>query len=239
MSTGMRYTIANTHSHNDYEQRIPFKTAYGAQFGSIEADIFLVGGRLLVAHDRKELALGRTLEEYYVKPLSAAVERNHGRPYPDSTRRLQMLIDVKADSTAALDALIALLRRYPNLTQSPLLTWVISGNRPDPSLYATYPPFIAFDGILLHYYSPPALSRIVMMSDDLQVYTRWTGADSIPAADRRRIVAAIEWSHRLRLPVRFWDAPDFPNAWKELMRLGVDYINTDHILELGAYLNAQ
>jgi alkaline phosphatase len=219
MSTGMRYTIANTHSHNDYEQRIPFKTAYGAQFGSIEADIFLVGGRLLVAHDRKELALGR--------------------PYPDSTRRLQMLIDVKADSTAALDALIALLRRYPNLTQSPLLTWVISGNRPDPSLYATYPPFIAFDGILLHYYSPPALSRIVMMSDDLQVYTRWTGADSIPAADRRRIVAAIEWSHRLRLPVRFWDAPDFPNAWKELMRLGVDYINTDHILELGAYLNAQ
>jgi alkaline phosphatase len=41
---GLHYTIANTHSHNDYEQPIPFWTAYNAQFGSIEADIFLIDG---------------------------------------------------------------------------------------------------------------------------------------------------------------------------------------------------
>src|ERR1700722_10608128 len=87
MAPGLHYTIANTHSHNDYEQPIPFRTAYNAQFGSIEADIFLVAGRLLVAHDRKELARGRTLEDYYVKPLSAGVEKNHGYPYADSSRK--------------------------------------------------------------------------------------------------------------------------------------------------------
>jgi len=37
--------------------------------------------------------------------------------------------------------------------------------------------------------------------------------------------------------VRFWDAPDTPAAWKVLMELHADYINTDHIRELAAYLN--
>jgi alkaline phosphatase len=239
MTPGLHYTIANTHSHNDYEQPVPFWTAYNAQFGSIEADIFLVDGRLMVAHDSNELALRRTLEEYYVKPLSARIEKNHGHPYADTNRRLQILIDVKADSTAVLDALIALLRKYPNLVSTPSLTWVISGNRPDPSLYASYPPFIAFDGILLHDYSPAALSRIVMMSDDLHDYTHWGGSGSIPPADKRRILSAIAWSHALHLPVRFWDAPDFPNAWGQLMELRVDFINTDHIRQLADYLNAQ
>jgi alkaline phosphatase len=239
MAPGLHYTIANTHSHNDYEQPVPFWTAYNAQFGSIEADIFLIDGRLFVAHDSNELALRRTLEEYYVKPLSAQVEENHGHPYTDSSHRLQMLIDVKADSTAVLDALVTLLRKYPNLTETPLLTWVISGNRPDPSLYTSYPSFILFDGILLHQYSPAALSRIAMMSDDLHDYTHWGGGNSIPGADRQKIIAAIAWSHALHLPVRFWDAPDFPNAWQQLMRLRVDFINTDHIQQLAEYLRAQ
>ncbi|HLX67930.1 MAG TPA: hypothetical protein VKR41_13065 [Puia sp.] len=156
----------------------------------------------------------------------------------DSNRRLQMLIDVKADSTAVLDSLIALLGKYPNLTQTPSLTWVISGNRPDPSMYASYPQYIAFDGILLHEYSSAALSRIVMMSDDLQTYTHWEGTGGISAADRRRILAAIAWAHALHQPVRFWDAPDFPHAWQQLMQLRVDFINTDHIEELAEYLSA-
>lgn len=36
------YTVANAHSHNDYEQPNPFFEAYGEQFGSIEAAIFLM-----------------------------------------------------------------------------------------------------------------------------------------------------------------------------------------------------
>lgn len=43
------------HSHNDYAQERPFWGAYEAGADSIEADVFLVGGDLLVAHSRKEL----------------------------------------------------------------------------------------------------------------------------------------------------------------------------------------
>jgi alkaline phosphatase len=239
ITTLHHYTVANTHSHNDYEQPTPFWTAYNAQFGSIEADVFLVNGTLLVAHDEKELRRGkRTLEDYYLKPLAGEIAKHPGHPYADTSRQLQMLIDVKADSTAVLAALVTLLEKYPALSQTPSLIWVISGNRPPQSMYTSYPSFIAFDGVPATHYSPEALSRIVMMSDDLHSYTHWNGLDTIPATDRKAIRAVIALSHDLHLPIRFWDAPDFPNAWDQLMQLRVDFINTDHIRQLEAYLQA-
>ena len=30
------YKVSNAHSHNDYEQKVPFLTAYNEGFGSIE-----------------------------------------------------------------------------------------------------------------------------------------------------------------------------------------------------------
>jgi alkaline phosphatase len=234
-----KYTVANTHSHNDYEQSIPFWMAWQEKFGSIEADIWLQDGRLLVGHNREEIKAGRTLEEYYVRPLLSCVEKNNGHPYADSTRCLQILIDVKADSVAALNALVTLLNKYPALEQCPYVKWVISGNRPSPALYTSYPSFIAFDGILGHSYTPEALSRIVMMSDDLRSFTRWNGKTTLPEADKKNIEAAVTHAHEQHLPVRFWDAPDTPAAWDQLILLHTDYINTDHIRELASYLNAQ
>lgn len=231
-----RYTVANTHSHNDYEQSIPFWLAWQEQFGSIEADIWLRKGVVLVGHDTNEIKTGRTLEEYYVKPLQACVKQNNGYPYADTTRKLQMLIDVKEDSVNALAALIALLDRYPALEHTSAIRWVISGNRPAPEFYTRYPPFIAFDGILHARYTPEALSRIAMMSDDLHYYTRWDHQNGIPDTAGNTLRAAVRSSHELHLPVRFWDAPDFPAAWAQLKALRVDYINTDHIRELADWL---
>lgn len=235
----VHYTVANTHSHNDYEQAAPFWAAWQQRFGSIEADIWLVGGKVLIGHDTNEIKSGRTLEEYYVKPLQACIERNHGYPYSDTTRHLQILIDVKADSVATLAAMIALLDKYPALEHCPSLKWVISGNRPAPALYTSYPPFIAFDGILHGQYTPSELTRIAMMSDDLRHYTRWDTRTGIPATGLDSLRQAIGRSHALHLPVRLWDAPDFPAAWRQLMQLQVDYLNTDHIADLAAYLNSR
>jgi alkaline phosphatase len=234
----LHYTVANTHSHNDYEQPAPFWAAWQQQFGSIEADIWFVDGQVLVGHDREEIKSGRTLEEYYIKPLLACLGKNHGHPYADSLRRLQMLIDVKADSIATLAALVALLDKYPALEHCPCLKWVISGSRPDPSLYTSYPPFIAFDGILHAQYTPAELSRIAMMSDDLRHYTHWDSRTGIPASGLDSLKQDISRSHALNLPVRLWDAPDFPAAWGQLIQLRVDYLNTDHIADLAAWLNS-
>jgi hypothetical protein len=233
-----RYTSANTHSHNDYEQPTPFWLAWQEGFGSIEADIWLIKGKVIIGHDTQEIKAARTLEEYYIKPLAACVEKNGGHPYADTARRLQLLIDVKEDSVAALAALIALLDKYPILETTPSIKWVISGNRPDPDRYAGYPSFIAFDGILHDQYTPDQLRHIALMSDDLHYYTRWDRRYGIPDSARHTLEAAIKSAHDLHLPVRFWDAPDFPAAWQQLVGLKVDYINTDHIHDLAVWLSA-
>ena len=231
------YTVANTHSHNDYEQATPFWLAYDQQFGSIEADIFWVDGKMLVGHSYEEIKSGRTLEEYYLKPLLSCLLKNNGHPYADTARQLQILIDVKTDSITTLNALIELLKKYPPLVNTPSLKWVISGRRPIPSLFTSYPPFISFDGILHVEYSPEALTKIVMMSDDLHYYTRWNGLTDIPAADLPSIRQAVSHSHTLKKPVRFWDAPDNAKAWHAFMVLQADYINTDHIDSLAVFLS--
>jgi alkaline phosphatase len=73
------------------------------------------------------------------------------------------------------------------------------------------------------------------MSDYLKRYTLWN-AGKIPEADSIKLKAAVDKSHQLKKPVRFWDAPDNSNAWNTLIRAGVDFINTDKIKELSEFL---
>jgi len=231
------YTVANAHSHNDYENPVPFHTAYNAGFGSIEADIFLIKGQLIVAHDFAELKNNRSLEDYYLKPLRLHVQQNKGHAYPDTGRSLQMLIDVKTSANTTLAALIELLKKFPEITSTNTIQWVITGNRPADSLFASFPSFIWFDGLLFKDYTAAALNKVVMMSDDFKSYSSWQGIDNLPAADKNKLTDAISRAHALHKKVRFWDAPDNISAWKQFMGLKADYINTDHIIELADYLN--
>jgi len=71
LSTDVRAQLPSAHSHNDYEQPMPFRHAFDRGFRSIEADVWLVDGRLLVAHDRRDALPERTLAALYLDPLRA------------------------------------------------------------------------------------------------------------------------------------------------------------------------
>lgn len=232
----LSYSTANAHSHNDYEQRVPLATAYNEMFGSIEADIFWQNGELLVAHKKEELVTHRTLEELYLKPLMAYVEKNKGYIYADTSRRLQFMIDLKTNGDTTLGSLVELLKKYPALTNCATLKIAISGNRPEVNTWASYPSFIWFDGELSKEYSPQALARIVMLSGEFKKYTSWNGKDGLSAAQRDTMQQAISQAHTLGKPVRFWGAPDTKNTWQQLISLKVDYINTDRIKALSAFM---
>lgn len=219
MAQPANYTCANLHSHNDYEQVTPFTAAWKAGFGSIEADIWLHNGRLLVAHTYESLSPARTLENLYLQPLLKVARAN---------RPVQMMIDIKTDSIATLDSLVALLQRYPVLQQSGI-SWVISGNRPLVSRYNTYPAWILFDGQLSKTYPEEVLPKIAMISGPLSDYTSWTGKGVLTVQEKSRLQQLIQQVHSLHKPIRFWGAPDVVNAWYQFMHLGIDYINTDHI----------
>jgi len=230
------YTCSNAHSHNDYEQKVPFRLAYNEGFGSIEADIFLRQDSLVVAHSEKELVLQRTLEAYYLDPLLACVRQHGGRPFQNAAAGLQVLIDIKTDSIRTLARLIEVLRKYPELTGNPAIKFVITGNRPASFLWPGYPSWIWFDGVLSEQYGKEALDKVVMLSDDFKSYSQWNGKGIIPEKEWARLKAAVEKAHQWKKTVRFWDAPDFINAWYQFMHLQVDYINTDHIAALSDFL---
>ncbi|MFL5748028.1 MAG: alkaline phosphatase, partial [Niastella sp.] len=140
------------------------------------------------------------------------------------------------DSVTTLNKLVELLQKYPVLTQCSTLQIAISGNRPDVSAYASYPSFIWFDGELQKEYPAAALARVVMLSADLKQYTKWNGKGIIPSPQWDILQKLVSHAHALNKPVRFWGAPDFTNAWIQLIRLQVDYINTDSIKALSNFL---
>ena len=85
------------HSHNDYEQRVPFYQAYAQQVASIEADIYTTGkaNELKVAHDLKDVANAPTIDEAYITPLVNLFKQNGGRPWKNSDKTLILLVDLK------------------------------------------------------------------------------------------------------------------------------------------------
>jgi alkaline phosphatase len=231
------YTVGNLHSHNDYEKPFPYWEAYNQGYGSIEADIFLKGDDLIIAHDTVQLKMGRTLDSFYLQPLQQCIIKNKGYPFADKKKSLQLLIDIKTDSSATLQRLVKKLKAYPLIIRCAAVKIVITGNRPAISAFTDYPAYIYFDGELPVDYPPKALKKIEMLSDNFRKYTWWNGTDTIPVSERKIIETLITKAHGLHKKLRFWNAPDIINSWNFFMKLGVDYINTDHITGAATFLN--
>ena len=230
------YTTANAHSHNDYEQGIPFYQAWKQGFGSIEADIFLYKGKLIVAHDSSQLTWEQSLDSLYLFPLQRCIEKNEGSVYADKNRSIQLMIDIKSEAVSTLNKLIETLKTYPVLARTSTLKIVISGNRPPPANFESYPAWIQFDGELQRGYKLKELEKIEMFSDNFARYSLWKGQGVIPEKDSLSLKQWVDKAHLLGKKIRFWNAPDNPESWKVFMGLGVDYINTDNIDGLSRFL---
>jgi len=229
------YTTSNAHSHNDYEQPFPFWSAWRQGFGSIEADIFLEKDELIVAHDKVQLQQHRTLDSLYLQPLLQCVIKNNGYVYADTNRQLQLMIDIKSEAIPTLNKVVQKLGYYPLLINSPSLRIVISGNRPPPSTFSSWPSWILFDGELQKDYSHEELTKVEMLSDNFSSYSSWNGKGRLPEKELHALQNMINKSHQLNKKIRFWNAPDIMNSWYSFMGMGVDYINTDHIESLGSF----
>ncbi|MCD8538541.1 MAG: hypothetical protein LRY55_01360 [Leadbetterella sp.] len=126
-----QYTPANAHSHNDYLQILPFRLAYEQGFGSVEADLFLKNDSLFVAHEYREIEPARTFEALYLHPVVEICRKNGGTIYPDKSRQLQLLIDLKTGYKQTLPALIKVLEPYQQYLSRGTVKVVISGSNPE------------------------------------------------------------------------------------------------------------
>ncbi|GAA4091586.1 hypothetical protein [Mucilaginibacter panaciglaebae] len=224
-----------THSHNDYANNTPFYKAYNNGFNSIEADIFLVDGTLLVSHSDKYLEPERTLKGMYLDPILYALRR-------DTTRRLNLLIDVKDDHKKTLPALVKELKPLNAYLLSPenpngRLKILISGNRPVPSDYKDYPDILWFDDDLVYPHTQIEWDRVGQVSLNFENWSKWKGQGPIAEADRKRLKKTVDsvHTHTGKL-VRFWGAPDTQESWDTQIGFGADIIGTDRIEQLAGYL---
>ena len=227
------------HSHNDYLRTVPFYQAYAQHVSSIEADVFLKDGKLLVGHDFDTLESDRTFLDLYVQPLVRLFERNGGFAWHDSKENLQLLVELKSPCHETLRAVVDLLDRWPSVfnpkTNAHAVRVVITGNVPAPADFGQYPDWISFDGNVEQNYTPKQLERVALFSADFRNYSSWNGKGTLIDDQRIEVEKLIDYVHQMHKPIRFWNAPEGVTVYYTFFNMGIDYVNTDHPETCAAY----
>jgi len=249
--TGRVVALARAHAHNDYEHDAPLFDALAQGFTSVEADIWLVDGKLLVAHDLAQVKPERTLEALYLDPLRALVQANDGRVYPSFDHSLQLLIDIKSDGAETYRALHDVLAQYSDIlsvfsyrhVRENAVTAVISGNRPLELIARQRVRYAAYDGRFSDVGTDADAAFIPLVSDNWTKQFKWDGVGPMPEDEKQKLHEFVAAVHGKGRRVRFWATPDDPErrqaVWSELVAAGVDYINTDDLAGLSAFLVEQ
>lgn len=235
--------LLQAHAHNDYEHTRPLLDALDQGFGSIEADIYLVEGRLLVAHNLKDVKPGRSLEALYLDPLRARVRQNAGRVYRGGPT-ITLLVDVKTEAVATYAALHAVLENYAEMltsfrdgvVQPGAITVILSGNRARAALGAQSLRYAALDGRIEDLAGNASAALVPWVSDNWTKVFGWKWTGPMPDADRAKLRELVTQAHSQGRRIRFWNTPDTPAAWRLLRDANVDLINTDHLAALREFL---
>lgn len=235
--------LLQAHAHNDYEHARPLLDALDRGFCNVEADIYLVDGQLLVAHDRKNVKPERTLAALYLDPLRERVKRNGGRVFRGGPV-VTLLVDVKSEAAPTYAALDAVLRNYadmltefrPGGVAPRAITVVISGNRATREIAAQAVRHAAVDGRGDDLESNPPATLVPWVSENWTKVFTWKWQGEMPDADRMALKRWVDRAHAQGRKVRFWNTPDLPAAWEVLLGAGVDLVGTDDLAGLQRYL---
>lgn len=236
--------LVQAHAHNDYDHTRPLLDALDQGFCSVEADIYLVDGQLLVAHDRDKVKPERTLQALYLDPIRSRVRANGGRLFaggPPAT----LLIDLKTEGASTYARLREVLASYREMLSvfhedrvvTNAITVILSGNRPFEMMAEEKERLAGLDGRMsdLERTPPYSTSLVPLVSDNWRSHFKWDGLGEIPADERARLAAFVARAHAQGRRIRFWGAADRIGMWKAQHESGVDMINTDRLADLAKY----
>ncbi|MDB6025308.1 MAG: hypothetical protein JWM68_1531 [Verrucomicrobiales bacterium] len=245
------------HAHNDYEHSRPLADALDQGFCSVEADVYLVDGKLLVAHNRKDCRPERTLESLYLEPLQKRVRQNGG-VFPGVVG-FCLWLDVKVDSAKTkgdeaknkeesentCKRINELLEQYSGmLTQfserqvkTNAVTVILTGSHSEMSPKGMQ--YVCYDSTSAKAVSEPPQKFSLALSENWTHLFTWRGDGKMPALEKDRLRDLIAEAHAHGKRVRFWATPEKVPVWNELLAADVDWIGTDHLKELAEFLNMQ
>ena len=223
------------HSHNDYLQPVPFWDAYSAGCASIEVDVILQDGGLMVAHEKESIQAPRTFESLYLKPIQQGVDLGLIKEF-----NFHLLVDIKTEAYSTLDLLVKQTQPYAAILYSPEnprgLKLIISGGRPKTDDYSKYPSWVFFDYQSKELTAELPWEKIGMVSLSFPRFSVWNGKGRMVESQRQQLQVFIDLVHTFDRPVRFWASPDGKTAWRAFHEMGIDYINTDRPAEANKYL---
>ncbi|HEX4589071.1 MAG TPA: phosphatidylinositol-specific phospholipase C/glycerophosphodiester phosphodiesterase family protein [Gemmataceae bacterium] len=235
--------ITRAHAHNDYEHTRPLFDALDQGFNSVEADIFLVDGKLLVGHTALSLKPERTLESLYLDPMRDRVRANGGRLHKDGPPAW-LLIDVKTEANSTYAALDKVLAKYADVLTSidgdrvdkKAITVVVSGNMAKAAMEKQQRRYAGYDGRAPEVDSDIPASLMPWVSDNWTKLFQWRGDGKMSGEERAKLNDFVTRAHKHGRLVRFWATPEKPEFWAELRAADVDLINTDQLAELRKFL---
>jgi len=244
LPTAGQQPLTRAHAHNDYEHPRALFDALDQGFNSIEPDIYLVNGDLLVAHNREDCRPERNLEKLYLAPLKKRFDE-HKQIIP-GLKTLILLIDIKSDAVPTYQTLEKQIETYKSMLtefegdtiKTNAVTIILSGNRPRDYVAKQNKRWVAIDGRLPDLDENPPRSLVPLISDNWATHFSWTSGP-LPESQVNRLNEIVAKAHQQGRILRFWAIPDKEEAWDLLYNSKVDLINTDHLAELAAFLRAK
>jgi glycerophosphoryl diester phosphodiesterase len=236
--------LIHAHAHNDYLHPRPLLDALDQGFCSVEADVHLVDGKLLVAHDLSNTKPGRTLQALYLELLRGRVKENGGRIFPKGPE-FTLLIDLKSNWNTTYPALRVVLTNYADMLttfrdgekRTNAVLVVISGSRDRKMFDGETVRYAAFDGELSDLDVNPAVNFAPWISARWGGSFSWRGTGVMPDVEKQKLASIVSRAHEQGRRLRFWGAPDNQEVWQALRAAGVDLINTDNLAGLNQFLS--
>jgi hypothetical protein len=229
--------LPTAYAHNDYRHKRPFYDAIKNGFTYMESDIYLCHNRLLVLHSFPYFKGHRTLESMYLKPLLQYITSRQHLPQT-AMDTLVLMIDMKSDGERTFTALNELLEKYQHIlsysedgkTVRRNLTIVLSGHRPLEMLREVQTRYFFVDENLHHVNKDEEFKDMyAIASCKYKQILKWKGKGPMPLVEKKRLCDLVSKAHQFGKKVRLWASPEKENVWTELLKCGVDLINTDKL----------
>jgi hypothetical protein len=237
--------LPNAFAHNDYSHKHPLYDALQNGYTNIEADIFLLHNNLVVAHINPYFKGHRQLENLYFKPLLEHINENSGQIYQGYANPVTLMIDIKTEANSTYAALKPLLEKYKSILTKyengkvvpGLITVVLSGHKPYDVIKGEKSRLAFIDEDLRKTARDTSYVNVCeMASCKYSNLIQWRGNGVFSDVEKDRLRAYVEMAHKSGEKVRLWASPDNKAVWNELLKCGVDLINTDKLVALKNFL---
>jgi hypothetical protein len=243
MVVGQAPCLRQSHAHNDYLHPRPLFDALDLGYTSIEADVFSVGEKLLVAHTPLELAGAKSFQELYLDPLQKLAGQKSGKIAADG-QPLWLLVDIKNNPEKTWSLVAAEIARRPAVfcrwekgrrVSGPV--WVVvSGSAPRKAILQAEPRLASVDGRLPDLGQGIEADVVPWISDAWNGTFQWRGKGPVPEPDKAKMRDLASRAKAEGKQLRFWGAPDNETSWTAQREAGVHRIGTDKLKQCAVFL---